>query len=152
MLSKYEHEVEGMMEGAGLSGSGSGGAGVDGERERTYQAAERCSDRLVEMSQSLTSMIEGVNDSSAKLSSTANKSSSGAAGGEEDPLGKIVRTLNSHLAQLQVIDAGAEALGRRVQRAQNEVGFAGSRLGGAGGRGGDGELVQGFGRSYMGVS
>lgn len=142
-MDRYESEVDALLEQAGL---GEGNGGVDAERQATYQAAENCSERLTEMNQSLTAMIEGINEASTKLSTSSKKS--GTDGGE-DPLSQIVRVLNSHLAQLQVIDSGAADLGKRVERAKVEAGVAGSRLGGGGVRGGEG-LVEGFGQSYLG--
>lgn len=141
-LDRYESEVDALLEQAGLGETP--GGGVDAERQATYQAAENCSERLTEMNQSLTAMIEGINEASTKLATTSKKTTEGA----EDPLTQIVRVLNSHLAQLQVIDSGAADLGKRVERAQQEAGVAGSRLGGSV-RGGD-ALVEGFGQSYLG--
>lgn len=116
-----------------------------------YKTAEACTNRLTEMSQNLSAMIEEINAASSKLEST-NKTSSdtaavAAAGG--DPLAQIVRVLNSHLLQLQTIDSGAAALAARVEKAQQEA----RGLGASGGRiGGGGQWLDGFGRSYLGRS
>ncbi|TKA77935.1 hypothetical protein B0A55_03720 [Friedmanniomyces simplex] len=98
LLERYEGEVEGMMEGAGLGDGGQGAGGVDAERERTYvinnpplrdfcdngatwwhdadeifiyryQTAEVCSSRLTDMHHSLTDMIEEINSASSNLHS-----------------------------------------------------------------------------------
>jgi nuclear pore complex protein Nup62 len=149
-LDKYEAEVDGLLEQAGLGDAG----GVDRERETTYKAAEACSDRLMEMNQSLTAMIEGINDASTKLSSSSVSSGKAAKDAGEDPLSQIVRVLNSHLAQLQVIDSGAADLSKRVEAAQVDVGVAGSRLGASmrgstmGGGGGN-EVAEGFKKSFF---
>jgi nuclear pore complex protein Nup62 len=149
-LDKYEAEVDGLLEQAGLGDAG----GVDRERETTYKAAEACSDRLMEMNQSLTAMIEGINDASTKLSSSSASSGKAAKDAGEDPLSQIVRVLNSHLAQLQVIDSGATDLTKRVEAAQVDAGVAGSRLGASmrgstmGGNGGN-EVAEGFKKSFF---
>ena len=148
-LDKYEADVDGLLEQAGLSDAG----GVDRERETTYRAAEACSDRLMEMNQSLSAMIEGINDASAKLSSSSAASGKAAKDAGEDPLSQIVRVLNSHLAQLQVIDSGAADLSKRVESAQVDAGVAGSRLGasmrGSQYGGGGSEVAEGFKKSFF---
>jgi nuclear pore complex protein Nup62 len=151
-LDKYEADVDGLLEQAGLSDSG----GVDREREITYKAAETCSDRLMEMNQSLSAMIEGINDASSKLSSSSAASGKAAKDAGEDPLMQIVRVLNSHLAQLQVIDAGAIDLSKRVESAHVDVGVAGSRLGASmrgstmsGNGGGGNDIAEGFKKSFF---
>ncbi|KAH0360809.1 hypothetical protein KCU65_g9158, partial [Aureobasidium melanogenum] len=127
-LDHYERVLNDMAAKAGGVDSG-----VDAERERTYQTAERCSARLTTMSHDLTSMIDEINLASTNLS----KSSKTA---ESDPLSQIVRVLNAHLGQLQQIDVGAEQLRQKVESAQKEVrGF--------GGRGASDEGVEGFMRS-----
>ncbi|KAG9960590.1 hypothetical protein KCU61_g6504, partial [Aureobasidium melanogenum] len=127
-LDHYERVLNDMAAKAGGVDSG-----VDAERERTYQTAERCSARLTTMSHDLTSMIDEINLASTNLS----KSSKTA---ESDPLSQIVRVLNAHLGQLQQIDVGAEQLRQKVESAQKEVrGF--------GGRGASDEGLEGFMRS-----
>lgn len=114
-----------------------------------YKTAEACTTRLTEMSHNLSAMIEEINASSSKLEST-NKASSDATAASSaagDPLTQIVRVLNSHLQQLQTIDAGAAALAERVEKAQTEA----RGLGAQGGRpGGGGQWLDGFGKSYLG--
>ena len=44
--------------------------GPDQERERTYKTAENVSERLGEMGQDLTSMIEEINTASSNISKT----------------------------------------------------------------------------------
>nr|OQO19755.1 hypothetical protein B0A51_11826 [Rachicladosporium sp. CCFEE 5018] len=150
LLNRCENEVDGLTEQAGLSSDGSGpGQSVDQERERVYGMAENCSDRLTEMNQSLAAMIEGINSSSASLSSATKGSKAGAEGGD-DPLAQIVRTLNRHLGQLGIVDEGAEQLRRRVEGAMREVDGAGRGLNGGGGMGRESEVTTGFGRSYLG--
>lgn len=132
----------------------------DGTRSLTfrcrYKTAEACTTRLTEMQHSLTSMIDELNSSSTKLSSTtASQQQQNAS----DPLADIVRVLNSHLAQLQTIDDGASALQGKVTLAQRDARQLGGSLGGAGvtggasgsyGGGDAGGWVEGFGRSYLG--
>lgn len=105
------------------------------------------------MSHALTSMVEEINSASAKLS--ANSSSALAAsshnGGSEDPLTQIVRVLNGHLGQLQAIDSGAGQLQSQVQVAQREArNLNGQGVEGGYGGGLGGDVVGGFGRSYLG--
>lgn len=139
-LDRYESEVDSMLEAAGLGEEGAAG-GVDGERERTYRTAEDCQARLTDMGHSLSSMIDEINVASSKLSSVAKKPETA-----EDPLAQIVRVLNGHLAQLQAVDKGAQALGFKVEQAQREAGVMAGSQGIEGGR----EWVEGFGRSYLG--
>ncbi|KAK0832049.1 FG-nucleoporin nsp1 [Friedmanniomyces endolithicus] len=150
LLNRYEGEVDGMMDAAGLGDGGQGAGGVDGERERTYKTAEACSSRLTDMHHSLTDMIEEINSASSKLGSGSSQQqqqaqqSQGQTNGSGDPLADIVRVLNSHLAQLQAIDAGASDLQGRVVAAQKEA----RGLGESSGRGQS--WVEGFGKSYLG--
>lgn len=158
LLEKYEGEVDKMIDDADMSGDGLGG--VDGEREKTYdaptttpsllttdahvshsyKAAESCSARLTEMSHSLTSMIDEINAASSKLNS-----SSAQQAKQDEPLAQIVRVLNGHLTQLQQIDQGAAALQKRVEGAQKEARV----LEGQRGIGGGG-WMEDFGRSCGG--
>lgn len=64
-LSKYEGDVEEMLakDGSGQSEPG----GPDQERERTYQLAEKLSERLDDMGRDLQSMIEEVNAANSGL-------------------------------------------------------------------------------------
>ena len=84
----------------------------------SYKAAELCSNRLAEMSHSLSDMIAEVNQASSKLSSTK---SSAAKSTADDPLAQIVRVLNGHLTQLQTIDSGAVELQKKVEQAQKDA-------------------------------
>jgi nuclear pore complex protein Nup62 len=56
-------------------------------------------------------MIEEINNTSQTLSKT---------GKPDDPLTKVVRVLNTQLAQLQLIDSGASQLQDRINKAQRE--------------------------------
>ena len=80
-----------------------------------YKTAEACSARLTEMSHNLTSMIEEINSASTNLRQS-NKSAN-----TQDPLSQIVRVLNGHLTQLQLIDSGASTLQQKVAAAQKEA-------------------------------
>ena len=145
-LSQYEEEVERMLSDANISSENGGAGGVDGERERVYRLAETSSSRLSDMSHSLTDMIEEINSASQKLGSASNASGkSKGQGGSEDPLNQIIRTLNGHLAQLQVIDGGAASLQAKVSAAQREARALGARQGISAG-----EWVDDFRRSYLG--
>ncbi|WPH03275.1 Hypothetical protein R9X50_00615200 [Acrodontium crateriforme] len=142
LLDRYEMDVERLRDTAGLGDGSASIGGVDAERERTYKSAEASSARLSDMSHSLTSMIEEINEASTKLSSTTKTSSSG----DGDPLSQIVRVLNGHLAQLQTINNGAETLGAKVAAAQRDAKVLGENQGLNGG----GRWVDDFGRSYLG--
>ncbi|KAF2857125.1 hypothetical protein K470DRAFT_261086 [Piedraia hortae CBS 480.64] len=143
LLDRYEGEVDRMLAQAGLGDGGNGVSGVDAERERTYKMAEQCSTRLTEMSHNLTEMIEAVNSASGSLASSRGKSRPG----NDDALSEIVRVLNSHLSQLQVIDQGATDLQSRVVAAQQEA----KHIGRLQGHNGDSEQwIKDFGRSYLG--
>jgi len=91
------------------------------------------------MSHDLTTMIEEINSASTNL-----RQSNKSANAQQDPLSQIVRVLNGHLAQLQLIDSGASQLQQKVTTAQREV----RGLGRNGGLGGD--EVDAFARSYLG--
>lgn len=139
LLDKYEADVDQMMSQTGVSEDGI--SGVDAERERTYKTAENCSLRLTELNHSLSDMVEEINVTSNKLSSNKKTSDEG---GNDDPLRQIVSILNRHLAQLQTIGTGAQALQEKVSLAQRDArnlnvnGLNGSNW------------VNDFGRSYLG--
>lgn len=57
-------------------------------------------------------MIEEINNTSQTLSKT---------GKPDDPLTKVVRVLNTQLAQLQLIDSGASQLQEKITKAQRET-------------------------------
>ena len=90
------------------------------------------------MSHDLTCMIDEINTASTNLRQS-NKSAN-----TQDPLSQIVRVLNGHLAQLQLIDSGASQLQQKVTSAQREV----RSLGRNGTLGND--EVDAFARSYLG--
>ena len=75
----------------------------------SYKLAEKLQDRLNELNKDLTEMIEEINSTSQTLSKS---------GKPDDPLTKVVRVLNSQLAQLQSIDLGAKQLEQRIETAQ----------------------------------
>ncbi|KAI9876875.1 MAG: FG-nucleoporin nsp1 [Pleopsidium flavum] len=135
-LDRYEREVEEMT--SRQVGQGEGLQGPDQERERTYKLAEKLSERLDEMGKDLTSMIEEINGASSMISKNSRA---------DDPISQIVRVLNSHLSQLQMIDQGAAALQAKVTAAQK----AGQGLGSSNGlkRLGN-DAADDFYRSYMG--
>ncbi|KAF4548458.1 Nucleoporin NSP1-like protein [Elsinoe fawcettii] len=132
-LDQYEKTVDEL-----IARSGGVEGGVDAERDRTYRIAERCSSRLTSMSHDLTSMIEEINAASANVRQS-NKSANAA-----DPLTQIVKVLNGHLSQLQLIDQGASQLQQKVSVAQREA-RAMSRNGALGN-----DEVDAFARSYLG--
>ncbi|TKX25806.1 Nsp1-like C-terminal domain-containing protein [Elsinoe australis] len=132
-LDQYEKTVDELIaRNGGIEG------GVDAERERTYRIAERCSSRLTSMSHDLTSMIDEINSASTNLRQS-NKSANA-----QDPLTQIVKVLNGHLSQLQLIDQGASQLQSKVTAAQKEA-----RAMGRNGTLGNDE-VDAFARSYLG--
>ncbi|KAF2839290.1 hypothetical protein M501DRAFT_933333 [Patellaria atrata CBS 101060] len=106
-LTRYEGEVDALLE----KQMGGERQGPDSEREKTYKLAEKLSSRLNELNQSLGEMVEETNSISASVS-RSNKS--------DDPLSQVIRVLNSHLAQLQVIDSGAAELKGKIAAAQRE--------------------------------
>lgn len=83
-------------------------------------------------------MIEEINSASTNLRQS-NKSAN-----TQDPLSQIVRVLNGHLTQLQLIDSGASTLQQKVAAAQKEA----RSIGRNGGLGND--EVDSFARSYLG--
>lgn len=157
-LDSYEAQVDEMIKRAGLDGD-AGGVGVDKERERTYSTAERLTTRLDEVNRDLEDIITEVNNVSGALSRTK---------GPDDPVGftphyslsgyrctdlpspqlsNIVRVLNSHLQQLQLIDTNTSALQARISVAKKEQAMQrGSLSGYAGGIGSD--PTEDFYRSY----
>ncbi|KAF2494040.1 hypothetical protein BU16DRAFT_573392 [Lophium mytilinum] len=136
-LDKFEREIDEMMEGQ-VRGGKNDLQGPDSERENTYKLAEKLSDRLNELNKDLTEMIEEVNGVSQTLSKTSKP---------DDPLSAVVKVLNSHLAQLQVIDTGATELQAKIADAQKEQ----QRLGGASGWSGLGsDPAEDFYRSFRG--
>jgi nuclear pore complex protein Nup62 len=140
-LDRYEREVDEMV--SKQVGPGETLQGPDQERERTYKLAEKLSERLDEMGKDLTSMIEEVNGASATLSKT-NRA--------DEPISQIVRILNSHLSQLQVIDQGTSELQAKVAAAQKQGQSISSRIGygyNSPSMGG-GNAADDFYRSYMG--
>ncbi|KAK2790337.1 FG-nucleoporin nsp1 [Onygenales sp. PD_12] len=150
-LDRYEQEVDTLLsKQVGLADTLQG---PDQERERTYKLAERLSERLNEMGQDLTSMIEEVNSASATLSKTTKA---------DEPISQIVRILNSHLSQLQQIDQGTATLRAKIaasQRVGGAIGVSGHQHMGSGsfsssGRNGNGSggggVADDFYRAYMG--
>ncbi|OAL74312.1 nucleoporin Nsp1 [Trichophyton violaceum] len=140
-LDRYEQEVETLL--SKQVGTGDNLPGPDQERARTYKLAERLSERLNEMGQDLTSMIEEVNTASATLSKTSKA---------DEPISQIVRILNSHLSQLQLIDQGTAALRAKITASQklgnSMSAFKNGTPRGAGS--GSGGAAEDFYRSYMG--
>ncbi|KAI4706591.1 hypothetical protein J4E89_008658 [Alternaria sp. Ai002NY15] len=110
-LDRYEKEIDNLMKMHGVSGKNETLRGPDQERERTYKLAEKLQDRLNELNKDLTEMIEEINNTSQTLSKT---------GKPDDPLTKVVRVLNTQLAQLQLIDSGASQLQEKINKAQRE--------------------------------
>lgn len=141
-LDRYEREVDEMTSKQLTHNEAL--QGPDQEREKTYKLAEKLSEHLDEMGKDLTSMIEEVNGASATLSKT-NRA--------DEPISQIVRILNSHLSQLQVIDQGTSELQTKVSAAQKAGQSISSRLGYGGfaspGMNG-GNAADDFYRSYMG--
>ncbi|KAJ5921384.1 hypothetical protein N7466_009710 [Penicillium verhagenii] len=141
-LDRYEREVDELVSKQGSPNENI--SGPDQERERTYKLAEKLSERLDEMGKDLTSMIEEVNGASASLTKT-NRA--------DEPISQIVRILNSHLSQLQVIDQGTSELQAKVSAAQKAGQSISSRLGygyASPGMGGGSHVADDFYRSYMG--
>ena len=83
-------------------------------------------------------MIEEINSASTHLRQSSKSANA------QDPLTQIVKVLNGHLSQLQVIDQGALALQQKVTAAQREARSYG-RNGGLGN-----DEVDAFARSYLG--
>ncbi|OAX82667.1 hypothetical protein ACJ72_02983 [Emergomyces africanus] len=147
-LDRYEQEVETLLsKQVGITDSLQG---PDQERERTYKLAERLSERLNEMGQDLGSMIEEVNSASSALSKATKA---------DEPISQIVRVLNSHLSQLQLIDQGAadlhakiaasQKLGGSLSAHQHQGPYGQYRSGTGTGIGGGG-AAEDFYRAYMG--
>lgn len=119
-----------------------------------YKLAEKLQDRLNELNKDLTEMIEEINGTSQTLSKT---------GKPDDPvsschfhhgltiligeqLTKVVRVLNTQLAQLQLIDSGASQLQDKINKAQKES----QRVGANGWNGLGTDPSEDFYRSYRG--
>ncbi len=68
-LDRYEAEVDEMF--SRQVGQGDALQGPDQERERTYKLAEKLTDKLGDMGNNLTSMIEAINEASSTLSKTS---------------------------------------------------------------------------------
>ncbi|PGH33849.1 nuclear pore complex protein Nup62 [[Emmonsia] crescens] len=147
-LDRYEQEVEALLsKQVGITDSLQG---PDQERERTYKLAERLSERLNEMGQDLTSMIEEVNSASSTMSKTTKA---------DEPISQIVRILNSHLSQLQLIDQGtanlyakiaaSQKLGGSLSAHQHQGPYSQYRNGTGNGMGGGG-AADDFYKAYMG--
>ncbi|KAG5289752.1 nucleoporin nsp1 [Histoplasma ohiense] len=147
-LDRYEQEVEALL--SKQVGFTDSLQGPDQERERTYKLAERLSERLNEMAQDLTSMIEEVNSASSTLSKTTKT---------DEPISQIVRILNSHLSQLQLIDQGtanlhakiaaSHKLGSSLSVHQNMGSYSQYRNGAGNGISG-GDAAGDFYRAYIG--
>lgn len=163
-LNRYESEVQDMF--AKQISPGEQLAGPDQERERTYKLAEKLTQHLDEKSRDLSKMVKEINDISGTLSKGAKT---------EDPvcfffhavvktsylllllhpcyrllifmsqLSQIVRVLNSHLTQLQWIDANASALQAKVTAAQKSSSSLSSHYAGP-----ESDAAEGFYRSYYG--
>lgn len=127
-LTKYEQEVSETSNRLGGEGAGSG---VDLERERMYRLAEKVTTKLDEMNNDLADVIGQINDVAAKLTKVKQG---------EDPvsrfaavrmelwkiltlsqLSQVVRVLNTHLQQLQVIDVTTSTLEAKVTAAKREA-------------------------------
>ncbi|RMZ89139.1 hypothetical protein DV736_g3635, partial [Chaetothyriales sp. CBS 134916] len=106
-LTKYENEVEEMQAKDNANPAELGGP--DQERERTYKLAEKLQERLDDMSRDLETMVEEVNAANASLHKN---------GKADEPITQIVRILNTHLSQLQVIDQGTAALQKKMADSQ----------------------------------
>lgn len=133
-LNRYESEVQDMF--SKQMGPGEQLGGPDQERERTYKLAEKLTQQLDEKSRDLSKMVKEINEISGTLSKGAKA---------EDPLSQVVRVLNSHLTQLQWIDANASALQAKVTAAQKSSSNLGSHYGS-----GESDVAESFYRSYMG--
>ncbi|KAL9619175.1 MAG: hypothetical protein Q9160_006184 [Pyrenula sp. 1 TL-2023] len=139
-LDKYESEVDDMIAKQNVQ-QGEALQGPDQERERTYKLAEKLSDRLDEMGNSLTGMIEDINSTSTSLCKTSKS---------DEPISQIVRILNAHLTQLQTIDQGTIALQAKIGSAQKSSQGLGHSLNGLNGTGAGNGAAEEFYRSYMG--
>ena len=70
LLDGWEREVESIVQQRG--GEIGGGGGVDAERERTYQVAEKVSERLTGLNKDLADVVEEINNASAMLNKSSN--------------------------------------------------------------------------------
>ncbi|KAK4136341.1 hypothetical protein BT67DRAFT_439339 [Trichocladium antarcticum] len=131
-LDRYEQDLNELF--SKSIGTSEQVAGPDQEREKTYQLAEKLTDRLDDMGKDLTKMIKEIND----MSSTLGKGSK-----PDDPLTQIVRVLNGHLSQLQWIDTNAAALQAKVAAAQKASSNMGNHVSGP-----ETDAAESFYRSY----
>lgn len=153
-LNRYESEVQDMF--AKQMGPGEQLGGPDQERERTYKLAEKLTQQLDEKSRDLSKMVKEINDISGTLSKGAKaedpvsfdvnlQSTKQVFVNDTMQLSQIVRVLNSHLTQLQWIDANSSALQAKVTAAQKSSSNMGSHYGS-----GESDVAESFYRSYMG--
>lgn len=153
-LNRYESEVQDMF--AKQMGPGEQLGGPDQERERTYKLAEKLTQQLDEKSRDLSKMVKEINDISGTLSKGAKaedpvsfdvnlQSTKQVFANGTMQLSQIVRVLNSHLTQLQWIDANSSALQAKVTAAQKSSSNMGSHYGS-----GESDVAESFYRSYMG--
>lgn len=164
-LDAYEQEVDRIAQ---AQGGAEQLQGPDQERERTYKLAENLQSKLGEMSGSLTTMIQDINDASATITKT-NKPDDPVSSlwmngchFQQSPypflpfiitpetnapqLQQIVKVLNGHLSQLQWIDQNAQTLQAKVQAAQKES----SQMGSVHGGNERGDATDEMFRSYLG--
>lgn len=127
-LSRYEDTVDQMTKES--NGPGGVEGGVDLERQRTYQASERLTERLEGLNKDLSDVITEVNGVSAMLQKSSGPDDPVSSRSEnllingltnkEIQLSQIVTVLNSHLQQLQKIDVGASEIQAKVDAAKKE--------------------------------
>ena len=160
-LDQYEGEVEQLMTRSGVDQATTELGGPDQEREKTYKLAERLGEKLDDMGKDLGSMIDEINTVTADM---------GNRKGDEpvcfwrhphfpnlaianllcEQIAEIVKTLNSHLSQLQEIDRGTSALQAKVDAAQKTADQLNFTNGFGSGNGDNQGAVNDFYRSYMG--
>jgi len=159
-LSKYEGEVDEMMRrmGSGLDGAA---GGVDLERHRTYQMAEKLTERLDGLNKDLGDVIEEVNGVSGLLSKSAGPDDQvcysslsttqwGVFANLNKQLSQIVKVLNSHLQQLQLIDQNTLQLQAKVDAAKKESKSLNASTGANGWHGVGTDPAEDFYKSFMG--
>lgn len=144
-LGQYETAVDEML--GKIGGEGGQLSGPDQERERVYGAAGKLSSTLEGYNNDLTDIINQINTISGQLNRGGKGDDPVSFFSQSIPscqsssdniltfipqLEQVVRILNQHLQQLQMIDVGAEALHQRVQTAQAEQRSAYSRTGARG--------------------
>jgi len=133
-LDNYEKVTREIFEGQGAGGIRGLDVGpADSERDRSYTLAASLNTQLDELSQSLSSMIDSVNELTAPSTTSGDASSQPGLGGSsavQDPMAQIEAILNAHLSSLQWIDSTVRDVETKVRDAETRIGDMNGNNGG----------------------